>query len=167
MALDTKPIIDAVVSHALTSGHFERVNAHEPTSAPGTGLSAAVWVDATEPARGTSGLRATTARLTLNVRLYTSMLAEPADAIDPRLMAAHDALMTAYSADFTLGDLVRCVDLLGQSGCRCRRVPATSSRTPGCCGSSRSCCRCWSTTCGSRRHDEVLRPGCAVVRVGQ
>jgi len=116
MALDTKPIIDAVVSHALTSGHFERVNAHEPTSAPGTGLSAAVWVDATEPARGTSGLRATTARLTLNVRLYTSMLAEPADAIDPRLMAAHDALMTAYSADFTLGDLVRCVDLLGQSG---------------------------------------------------
>ncbi|TDC63879.1 hypothetical protein E1258_09545 [Micromonospora sp. KC207] len=116
MALNTQPILDAVVSHALASGHFERVNAHEPTSAPGNGLSAAVWVDATEPARGASGLAATTARLTLNVRLYTSMLSEPADAIDPRLMAAHDALMTAYSADFTLGDLARCVDLLGQSG---------------------------------------------------
>lgn len=116
MALDTQPIIDAVVSHALASGHFERVNGHEPKSAPGSGITGAVWVDATGPARGASGLAATTARLTLNVRLYTSMLAEPADAIDPRLMAAHDALMTAYSADFTLGGLVRCVDLLGMSG---------------------------------------------------
>ncbi|WP_431895867.1 hypothetical protein [Micromonospora haikouensis] len=116
MALDTQPIIDAVVSHALASGHFERVNAHEPQSAPGNGLSAAVWVDAAAPARGASGLQATTARLTLNVRLYTSMLSTPADAIDPRLMAAHDALMTAYSGDFTLGGRARCVDLLGMAG---------------------------------------------------
>lgn len=116
MALDTQQIIDAVTSHALASGHFERVNGHEPKSAPGNGITGAVWVDATEPARGGSGLAATTARLTLNVRLYTSMLAEPPDAIDPRLMAAHDALMTAYSGDFTLDGLVRAVDLLGMAG---------------------------------------------------
>lgn len=116
MALDTKPILDAVISHALASGHFERANGHEPKSAPGTGLTAAVWVDSTEPARGHSGIASTTARLVLNVRLYTSMLAEPQDAIDPNLMAAHDALMTAYSGGFTLGGLVRCVDLLGMAG---------------------------------------------------
>lgn len=115
MALDTKAILDAVVSHALASGHFERVNQHEPKSAPGNGLSAAVWVDRVGPARG-SGLAMTSALLVLNVRLYTSMLSEPQDAIDPNLMAAHDALMTAYSGAFTLGGLVRSVDLLGAAG---------------------------------------------------
>ncbi|MES9522465.1 hypothetical protein [Streptomyces capoamus] len=116
MALDITTILDAVVTHALTSGYFSQVNGHEPKSAPGTGLSAAVWVEQIGPARGGSGLAATSTRLALNVRLYTPMVQEPEDAIDPNLMTALDALMAAYSGDFTLDGLVREVDLLGTYG---------------------------------------------------
>ncbi|MFD8805563.1 hypothetical protein [Streptomyces sp. NPDC059597] len=116
MALDIRTILAAVESHALASGYFEAVNGHEPKSAPGTGLTAAVWVEQIGPARGGSGLASTSARLALFVRLYTPMVQEPEDAIDPDLMTALDALLAAYSGDFELGGLVREVDLLGTYG---------------------------------------------------
>ena len=114
MSLNTTVVLNEVVSHAMKLGLFERVNGHEPKSAPGNGLSAAVWVDRVGPAG--SGLAATSALLTLQVRLYSPMLQEPQDAIDPNLTAAADALMNAYSGDFELGGNVRNVDLLGQTG---------------------------------------------------
>lgn len=113
--MDISGILDKIVSHAMASGLFERVNQHEPKSAPGNGLSCAVWVDSIAPVRS-SGLSATSGRLAIQVRIYTSMLAEPPDAIDPALTSAVDVLMTAYSADFELGGTVRCVDLLGMAG---------------------------------------------------
>lgn len=116
MALDATGILDAAVSHAAALGHFERVNGHEPVSAPGNGLTAALWAQEIGPAPRGSGLTATTARLVLNVRLYASALQEPADAIDPNLLTALDALMTAYSGDFDLDGRIRNVDLLGQAG---------------------------------------------------
>lgn len=116
MSLAIQEITDAVVSHALETGYFERVNNHEPKSAPGNGLSASVWVDSIGPVPAGSGLARTSALLRFNVRLYTSMLSEPQDAIDPNLVTALDALLTKYNEDFTLGDLVRNVDLLGQTG---------------------------------------------------
>ncbi|SEC04663.1 MULTISPECIES: hypothetical protein [Streptomyces] len=116
MALDITTILDTVQTHVLTSGYFDTVNGHEPKSSPGNGLSAAVWVEQIGPARGGSGLAATSTRLALCVRLYTPMVQEPEDAIDPNLMTALDALMAAYSADFTLGEIVREVDLQGIYG---------------------------------------------------
>jgi hypothetical protein len=114
--VDTAGILDQIVSHALSSGWFERVNQHEPKSAPGNGLSCAVWLESIGPPRSGSGLSSTSGRLVFSVRLYTSMLADPADAIDPLLMSACDALLTAYSGDFELGATVRAIDLLGMSG---------------------------------------------------
>jgi PKD repeat protein len=114
--LDAAGIIAAVESHALASGRFGSVNGHEPRTAPGGGLTAAVWAQTIEPVPAGSGLSQTTIRLALAVRVYTSMLAQPADAIDPAVIAAVDALMAAYSGDFTLGSTVRNVDLLGQAG---------------------------------------------------
>jgi len=114
MSLNTKAIIQAAESHAAALGHFERVNRHEPKNAPGNGLTAAIWVQRVAPLARASGLAATSALLTLNVRIYTSMLAEPQDDIDPAAVDAVDALMNAYNGDFTLGGLVRNVDLLGQ-----------------------------------------------------
>ncbi len=108
-------LLDAVVSHAMQLGVFDRVNAHEPKVAPGNELTAAVWCDRIEPVKS-SGLNSTSVRMVFNVRVYTSMLAEPQDAIDPRVIRAVDALMGAYTADFSLGGLVRSVDLLGFTG---------------------------------------------------
>lgn len=116
MALDIVTILDTVQDHALASGYFDAVNGHEPKSAPQNGLTAAVWVEQIGPARGGSGLAATSSRLALNVRLYTPMVQQPEDAIDPDLMTALDALLAAYSGDFTLGGIVREVDLLGAYG---------------------------------------------------
>jgi hypothetical protein len=114
--IDINAITDAVVSRALALGLFDRVNAHEPKAAPGSGVTAAAWVDRIEPANGGSGLNATTVRLAFNVRLFMSMLAEPQDAIDPAMMAGVSALMDAYTGDFDLGGLIRDVDVLGQFG---------------------------------------------------
>lgn len=116
MALDTLGILQALESHAVRLGHLERVNRHEPKNAPGRGLTAAIWVQRVAPAATASGLAVTSAVITANVRLYANMLAEPQDAVDPNLVAAADALMNAYSGDFTLGDRIRNVDLLGQFG---------------------------------------------------
>lgn len=116
MALDIRTILDAVESHALASGFFQAVNGHEPKSAPQNGLTCAVWVEQIGPARGGSGLASTSTRLALFVRLYTPMMSEPEDAIDPDMMTALDALLAAYSGDFELGGLIRQVDLLGAYG---------------------------------------------------
>lgn len=116
-ALDIRGILDAIQSHALASGYFDTVNGAEPKSPPpASGVTAAVWVQQIGPAAGGSGLISTSVRLAFTVRLYTGMLNDPADAIDPALMDALDALMAAYSGDFDLGGLVREVDLLGQFG---------------------------------------------------
>jgi len=114
MGVDLRPILDAVGSHAAASGRFEGVYGHEPKNAPGKGLTAAAWVDHIRPAG--SGLKSTSALIVLNVRLYSSMIQEPQDAIDPELTDALSDLITAYSGDFTLGGLLRNVDLLGMSG---------------------------------------------------
>lgn len=111
--MESQAIIEAVASHAMATGYFERVNQYEPKSNPGTGLSCSVWVDTLGHAVGQSGMVSTTAYLVLNVRVYTSMLREPQDTIDPVMMTAVDALMAAYSSDFTLDGQVRNIDLLG------------------------------------------------------
>lgn len=116
MTLAVDDILSALESHALSLGYFDRVNAYEPKGRPGRGLTCAIWTDLVEPAVGASGLASTSSRITFSVRLYTNMLMEPQDAIDPELMKALDALMRAYTGDFTLGGLIRNIELLGGPG---------------------------------------------------
>lgn len=116
MTLDSNVILNGIASHALASGYFDRVNRHEPANVPTTGLTAAVWVDRLSPVSAVSGLAATTARLAVFVRLFTGTASEPRDAIDPDMLAAVDALMVAFSGDFTLNDQAMNIDLLGAHG---------------------------------------------------
>ena len=116
--IDLTGIVNAAASHAMSLGVFERVNQHEPKSAPGTGLTCAIWVDAIGPYAAQSGLASTSALLVLNVRGYVSMTQQPYDAIDPNLTTAVALLMGEYQGDFDLGGLVESVDLLGRSGRR-------------------------------------------------
>lgn len=114
MTVYLQDILDHVVSHAQTTGYFDRVNQHEPKNAPGNGISVAVWVDSIEPVR--SGLDATTVRIVFNLRLFTPMLQEPQDSIDSNLTNALSALFDEYSGDFTFDGTVQCIDLLGKEG---------------------------------------------------
>ena len=115
MALDILGLTDALVSHAMASGYFEQVNGHEPKSAAGHGLTAAVWPNEVRALRS-SGLVSVSVLLTFSVRLYSSAQTVPPDAIGPDMLTAADALCSAYSGDFTLGGLLRSVDLLGAHG---------------------------------------------------
>lgn len=115
MSISIDEILDAVVSHAQRLGVFEKVNQHEPKNAPGNGLSAAVWVDRIEPTRG-SGLDSTTIKITFTMRLFTNMIQEPQDMIDPQMVKAVDLLLASFSDDFTLDGLIKNVDLLGSTG---------------------------------------------------
>lgn len=116
MSFDPVPILNAITSHALASGLFERVNGAEPANAPGNGLTAAVWADTVAPVPPDSGLASTSARIAFMVRIYSSMLSLPPDAVDPNVLSATSALMVAYSGDFEFGGTVRNVDLLGARG---------------------------------------------------
>jgi len=116
MSLDTAGLLDKIQSHAMTLGVFEQVNTYEPKSAPGNGLHAALWCQSIGPVPAGSGLASTTARLEFTIRVFQNMLLEPQEAIDPAVIGAVDALMTAYSGDLDLGATVRQVDLLGAYG---------------------------------------------------
>lgn len=115
MPLDATGILAAVQSHAMASGLFESVNGHEPKNAPANGLSAAIWVESIGPARS-SGLASTSGRIILNVRIYTNMIQEPQDMIDPSMVSAVDTLLAAYSGNFSLSGKIKNVDLLGAAG---------------------------------------------------
>jgi hypothetical protein len=116
MAIGTADIYSRLLSHAKRSGLFDRVLGHEPKSKPARGLTYAVWLDRIEPARGQHGLKATSARVVMKGRIYTAMLQEPQDAIDPQVMIATDKMFESYSSNFSLGGELgenRFIDLLG------------------------------------------------------
>jgi hypothetical protein len=116
--IDIDTILDGITSHALASGWFERVNVRtgEPKNAPGSGLTVAVWAQAVDPIPQRSGLSSTTSRVELMERIYSNMLQEPVDMIDPNVIKATDVLCTAYSGDFTLNGSIAEIDLLGAYG---------------------------------------------------
>ncbi len=116
MAYDFGPATDAVASLLLTGGYFERVNLHEPKSAPGNGMSAALWIQTIAPAPGASGLASTSIRLEFRLRIFQNMLMEPQDAIDPQLLAAVSWVFDVFTADLTLGGQIRDCDVLGAHG---------------------------------------------------
>lgn len=114
--IDVAGLIDKLVSHAMSLGIFEKVNTHEPKSAPGRGLNCAIWIQTIEPVPRMSGLASTSGRLEFRTRLYMPMSREPEDDIDPAMITALDTLMDAYSGDFDLGESVVGIDLLGAWG---------------------------------------------------
>lgn len=116
--LNSTAIINAALADLQQTGLFETVEGHEPRSSPGNGLIAAAWVEAIDPLASESGLASTTALLLLTVRIHLNAVSEPLDAIDPAITQAVDAVMAAYNGDFTLGGLIKNIDVFGDHGTR-------------------------------------------------
>jgi hypothetical protein len=114
--LNSTAVIQAAIDHLLAIGLFESVQGHEATSAPGNGLTADVWVYSIKPVPAQSGLAVSSALLTLWARIYVNATRPATDDIEQTIAAATDTVMAEYSADFSFGDLVTCVDLLGMAG---------------------------------------------------
>lgn len=108
--------MSAAASHAQSLGLFEQVLGHEPVSAPGSGLTFALWVKRVTPIGARSGLATVSVRLELTGRVLMPADSEPLDGVDIAVTGAVDGLMNAYAGDFELGGSVAEVDLLGEYG---------------------------------------------------
>lgn len=115
MALDIAGILNAMVSHAQNTGYFQQVNQHESKQSAFEGLTCEIWVEMVNPVK-TSGLDTTSIRIQFEVRMYAGTMSEPYDDVDSNLVIAMDALMRAYTGDFTLGGIVRHIDIFGAYG---------------------------------------------------
>jgi hypothetical protein len=114
--LDSQGLVDNVVSLVMVTGQFEKVNAHEPKSPPGNGLTAAVWFQSVNGSSRISGMNATAANVGITVRIYQNGLMQPADLIDPVVMNATDAIFAALNGDTTMDEAVFSIDVLGIDG---------------------------------------------------
>jgi hypothetical protein len=113
--LNTVAVIDALTSTAAGLGVFDQVNGHEPKNAPpGVQVTCSVWCSDLRPA--SSGLASVSVRQEFTLRLMTSMLAEPQDAIEPQLLIACDALFSALCGAVQMGGLLRLIDIFGSEG---------------------------------------------------
>jgi hypothetical protein len=108
-------VLDQTTSLLRSSGVFQTVNRHEPKATPGP-AHAACWVQTVVPLPEASGLDATTGRVEVRIRVYSSMLTEPQDEIDPEITYKTDLVMELFTRDFTLNGTIRNVDLLGAHG---------------------------------------------------
>ncbi len=114
MALDFATPRSWLTSHAQSLGLFDRVLSHEPVSAPGSGLTYAVWLGDIAPSAQMSGLNSTSVRVVFNGRVFLPADTEPMDDVDITVGGAAASVIGAYSGDFTLGGSVRSLDLLGE-----------------------------------------------------
>lgn len=105
-----------IVSAAKQLADFEVVVQHEPKAAPVSLPALAVWFAGFGPARGLSGLAATSARVEFKARAYLNAMSKPEDSLDPKLVLLISQLIGAFSGGFTLGGDVMAVDLLGGWG---------------------------------------------------
>lgn len=114
--LNTRTLLDGVVSNAMQLGLFDKVNLHEPKRKPGAGMTVSIWADHIQPMPQFSGLNQSSALVVFMFRIYQNMLMEPQDLIDTVMVEATDTVIAQYSGEFTLNGAVREIDLLGESG---------------------------------------------------
>jgi hypothetical protein len=107
--------VDKLMALALSSGRFDRCQAYEPKSNPGTGLTFATWINQIKPIAQASGLDVTSVRVPIMCRIYVDADRDNPETIDTDLAVASSALLTGLTADFGLiGGAF--IDLLGSHG---------------------------------------------------
>jgi len=112
-----KTLFARVVSPCAEIGVFRSsVLRHEPKAAPSSLPALALWWSGLGPARGFSGLTATSARIEFSGRIYVNYRGRPEDDIDADLMSYTSQVLAAFSGAFTLDGDVAFIDLLGGWG---------------------------------------------------
>lgn len=114
--LGSRRIQDRLINVAQASGYFESVNGAAPENRVTSGLHCAVEFAELAPARGESGLDATTVRMVWTMGVFTPLDGKDQEDIDPDALDAVDDLFATLSGGFELGGSARNIDLLGKSG---------------------------------------------------
>lgn len=115
MTLDALALQRALTSHAKSIGGVERVHGYDPKNAPGSGITIALLARSTS-ARPSTGLNRSAALVTWIARVMLPLRNEPLDDIDPKVIGVVDRLVNSLMGGFTLGGLVRAVDIRGMAG---------------------------------------------------
>jgi hypothetical protein len=115
MSLDTRAILTKLAGIGKASGLFVKVDKFEPRGQPGNGVTLFL-ISGPMRAITSSGLNNASLRWQIDGRLYTPMNYEPASELDAVLTAAASKYLEALCAQFTLGGLVRCIDVFGSDG---------------------------------------------------
>lgn len=97
---DYRDLFNGVKSLPMALGVFDMVGTHEPENAPGKGINCSIILGPIAPA--SSGLDATSLKITFLIRIYSSLEQRPLDPVDPELLVATAALIGAYSTSFQL-----------------------------------------------------------------
>ena len=116
MGSQIKTTLVNLISAFQALGIFDRVQGVEPKSPPGQGITAAIYFDSAAPAASASGLDRASSLYIFTLRLYSNMLQEPAEAIDPNIVSCIDAVFDAFAGDIDLGATVRSIDFFGMCG---------------------------------------------------
>ena len=109
---DVNALFAALKSHAASLGVFRRVNNHEPENAPGDGISCSIVLGPIAGDGTISGQGSVSGTITFLVWVWNPMMTKPLDGIDPATLTAVSTLLAEYCSNFTLGGLVRNIDLL-------------------------------------------------------
>lgn len=115
MSLNAKPILDKLASIALATGKFARVNQYEPRGQPPNGLSLDLISGPIVPIRS-SGLNRVSLRWQIDGRINHPLTMDPPERLDPLLTDAAAHYFELLCGQFTLGGLVRTVDVFGMDG---------------------------------------------------
>ena len=114
MTFDPTAIMSKLVTIAQASGRFFKVNEFEPRGQPSNGLTLSLISGPKVPIQS-SGLTKASIRWQIDGRVYSPMRPEPKD-VDAKLTAAAAGYMEALCGQYTLGGLVRCIDVFGSDG---------------------------------------------------
>lgn len=114
--MDVDGLMDRVQAHAQATGDLVDTAKHELLHGPGHGIRGSLFFDQVRPVPLASGLNTTAALVVLVLRLYSGAQQEPKDEIDSNLLRAVDRLLSSYNGDFSLGGLIRNIDIMGAHG---------------------------------------------------
>lgn len=122
-ALDITPIMAKLVTIAKTSGMFPGgVKRFEPRGQPPSGLSLSL-ISGPLSATTTSGLNTASLRWQVDGMIYLPINVDPPENIDVVLMNAAAGYLESLCGQFTLGGLVRHIDIYGSEGDRLSATP--------------------------------------------
>ena len=117
VTLNAEAILGKLASIGKSTGLFPGggVKRYEPRGQPANGLTLSLISGPKRPIRS-SGLNNVSLRWQIDGMIYLPMKITPPDDIDVRLTEASAGYLQALCAQFTLGGLVRCIDVLGSDG---------------------------------------------------
>jgi len=121
---DARLVMGKLISLGMETGLFTNVNGHEPKSAPQLGDAVTLALMAGPVTTiASSGLKSASMRWQIDGRIFFNAFSEPADDIDPAIINATMTYFQALVGNFTLGGLVRCVDIYGMDGDKLNAQP--------------------------------------------